>query len=1023
MKRMENWQNFRVLHKNRMIPRSYFFSYDNLEKAKSFQREISNKFMVLSGEWKFGFYEHPNLVPKGFYCSLVEGLDTVEVPSMWQLDGYGKMQYTDEGFPFPIDPPYVPTNNPTGAYQRTFTLDKSWKEKQIIIKLDGVESYFELYINGKEVGFSKGSRLTAEFNITSYIKIGQNLISIKVLQWADSTYVEDQDMWWLSGIFRELYLIGREKIHIDDFFIKTTFDREYIDAKLSCSLKLENLKEVEIEDYSVEYQLWDGDNLSYKGKINKISVDAVSREKFDFVIDVKSPKKWDAEIPNLYTLILILIDDKGNRLEYIPQRVGFRDIKVRDGLFYVNDKYLMLHGVNRHDNDHVKGRAVTVERMEKDIILMKQHNINAVRTAHYPNDPRFYELCDRYGLYVMAETDVETHGFTGMGDISYITDDIEWKDVFVDRIERQIEAQKNHPSIVIWSLGNESGYGVNIREMYKKSKELDDTRLVHYEEDRDTEVVDIVSTMYSRVQQMNYFGEAPLDKPRIICEYAHAMGNGPGGLSEYQNVFYKHSHIQGHFLWEWCDHGILAQDKNGEEYYKYGGDYEDYPNNYNFCMDGLIYPDQTPGPGLREYKQVISPIKIELKDIEKGIFFIKNRYWHRSLKGISIHYEIQVNGEVIYGDKLKFENLEAGADKEFTLDYPKSAKDRWESYINFNVVNEEKTPYSDSNHKIGIYQFKLPIEDKIKTKYIDETKKELKLEEKDHLLIVSGDDFEIEFSKLDGQLKRWKNHGQELIQSSPRLNFFKPVIDNHKQEYLGIWKPNHIDIMQEHFRNIKFEVREKEVVIEVESIIAPPVYKFGMKTKYKYIISKDGYITFKLSGDRYGNYDNIIPKIGMEIGISRELQNVSYHGRGPDENYGDSKNSNIIGRYFTDVDRMFENYPFPQDNGNRQDCNWLSMTNNIGNGIFIISEKTFNFSAWNYTKENIHSSQHTNELKKSSHITLNIDHKILGLGSNSWGSEVLDSYRTKFIDFNYSFTILPYLSKDLSDKTLSMYDF
>lgn len=329
----------------------------------------------------------------------------------------------------------------------------------------------------------------------------------------------------------------------------------------------------------------------------------------DFAIDVKAPQQWSAENPYLYHLVMTLKNDVGEIIEVIPQRVGFRDIKVRNGLFYINNRYVMLHGVNRHDNDHLKGRAVGMDRVEKDLLLMKQHNINSVRTAHYPNDPRFYEMCDIYGLFVMAETDVESHGFANVGNLSAITDDPEWEHIYVERIVRHVHAQKNHPSIVIWSLGNESGYGCNIRAMYHAAKAIDDTRLVHYEEDRDAEVVDIISTMYTRVPLMNEFGEYPHAKPRIICEYAHAMGNGPGGLSEYQNVFYQHDSIQGHYVWEWCDHGIQATDDSGAVWYKFGGDYGDYPNNYNFCLDGLIFSDQTPGPGLREYKQVIAPVK------------------------------------------------------------------------------------------------------------------------------------------------------------------------------------------------------------------------------------------------------------------------------------------------------------------------------------------------------------------------------------------------------------------------------
>ncbi|MGL5427020.1 MAG: glycoside hydrolase family 2 TIM barrel-domain containing protein, partial [Cetobacterium sp.] len=409
--------------------------------------------------------------------------------------------------------------------------------------------------------------------------------------------------------------------------------------------------------------------------------------------------------------------------------------KVRDGIFYINGKYVMLHGVNRHDNDHISGRAINIDRAEKDIILMKQHNINSVRTAHYPNDPRFYELCDIYGLFVMGETDVESHGFANVGNLSMITDDIEWKDVYVERIERHIAAQKNHPSIIMWSLGNESGYGVNIREMCKRAKELDDTRLLHYEEDRDGEVVDVISTMYSRVQMMNYFGENPIDKPRIICEYAHAMGNGPGGLSEYQNVFYKHDHIQGHYIWEWCDHGILELDENGNENYKYGGDYGDYPNNYNFCMDGLIFSDQTPGPGLKEYKQVICPVKIKQTVVEKE-FEIENKYWYMNLDDITIYYEIVADEDILEQGSIKRKDVKPS--QSFKIKIENNMDEKREVYINFRIKKDSKTLYSEENYELGIYQFKLQDLKEQNEKYISRNASKLIVKNEELDLIIEG---------------------------------------------------------------------------------------------------------------------------------------------------------------------------------------------------------------------------------------------------------------------------------------------
>ncbi|HIF9350363.1 TPA: beta-galactosidase subunit alpha [Photobacterium damselae] len=1016
---MNNWENFLHLHENRMAPRAYFFSYDSVQSAKSFQRELSNRFMLLSGQWTFNFFTNPLLVPEEFYSQKMTDWGHITVPNMWQMEGHGDLQYTDEGFPFPIDVPFVPTDNPTGAYQRTFTLGEQWNNKQTIIKFDGVETYFELYVNGQYVGFSKGSRLTAEFDISAYVQQGENLLSVRVMQWADSTYIEDQDMWWTAGIFRDVYLVGKDAVHVQDFTVRTDFADDYQSATLSCSVELENLTHAVATGYQLEYSLQDNGVEVAQGSCSIDDIDA--NRQVQFAIDMNNPQQWNAENPYLYQLFITLKNSQGQILEVIPQRVGFRDIKVRDGLFYINNQYVMLHGVNRHDNDHLKGRAVGMDRVEKDLILMKQHNINSVRTAHYPNDPRFYELCDIYGLFVMAETDVETHGFANVGDLSRITNDAAWEAVFVDRAERHVHAQKNHPSIIMWSLGNESGYGCNIRSMYAATKAIDDTRLVHYEEDRDAEVVDVISTMYSRAQLMNYFGEHPHEKPRIICEYAHAMGNGPGGLTEYQNVFYAHDHIQGHYVWEWCDHGILARDENGEEFYKYGGDYGDYPNNYNFCMDGLIFPDQTPGPGLKEYKQVIAPVKIRAVDGSNNRFTIENKLWFSNLNDYTITADVRAEGETLRTVQFKVEDLAANSAREITLALPEL--DERETFVNFTVRKDSRTLYSAANHDIAVYQFLLKENTATAPVFVNHNATELNVAESRLDYTITGHNFALTFSKVNGKLTSWLINGEELIQSEPRLNFFKPMIDNHKQEYEGLWQPAHLQIMQEHFRTLNVETLDGKVVINTTSIIAPPVFDFGMRCHYCYQINAEGQLNIELRGERYGDYPHVIPVIGLDLGINGDFDQVKYYGRGPEENYQDSQQANMIDVYQTNVADMFVNYPFPQNNGNRQHVRWAALTNRHGTGLLVKPQQDINFSAWFCTNENLHAAQHTIELEKSGYITLNLDHQVMGLGSNSWGSEVLDSYRVYMDTFCYGLTLMPLQAGDCSAQAMAAHNF
>ncbi|KUQ82060.1 MULTISPECIES: beta-galactosidase subunit alpha [Enterobacter cloacae complex] len=1012
---MNRWENIQLTHENRLPPRAYFFSYDTVAQARTFAREASSRFLSLSGQWNFRFFTHPLYVPESFTSEYITGWDDITVPAMWQMEGHGQLQYTDEGFPFPVDVPRVPSDNPTGAYQRHFTLSDGWQGKQTLIKFDGVETYFEVYVNGQYIGFSKGSRLTAEFDISHAVHSGQNLLCVRVMQWADSTYIEDQDMWWTAGIFRDVYLVGKNPAHVRDFTVRTTFDEAYQDATLFCQLELENLAP-QASAVTLEYALYDGEVVLHQGTTDSLTVTRCAETAFS--IKVKRPQQWSAESPYLYHLVMTLKDAHGQVLEVIPQRVGFRDIKVCDGVFYVNNRYLKLHGVNRHDNDHQKGRAVGMDRVERDLILMKQHNINSVRTAHYPNDPRFYELCDIYGLFVMAETDVESHGFANVGDLSRITDDPAWEPVYVERIVRHIHAQKNHPSIIIWSLGNESGYGCNIRAMARAAKALDDTRLLHYEEDRDAEVVDIISTMYTRVPLMNLFGEYPHAKPRIICEYAHAMGNGPGGLTEYQNVFDRHDCIQGHYVWEWCDHGIQAADAGGNTYYAYGGDFGDYPNNYNFCLDGLIYSDQTPGPGLREYKQVIAPVKLRWQN---GELHVENRFWFTTLDDYTLLVEVRAEGETLYSQPLHITGLGPNSARSMPLDLP--TPDEREAFLTVRISKNSRTRYSEAGHEIAVYQFPLKARTDQATPFINVNATPLLLEEDRLSCSVTGHNFRARFSKVTGKLCSWQVNGEENLTREPKINFFKPMIDNHKQEYEGLWQPNHLQIMQEHLRGFEVEQHDDAVIITTRTLIAPPVFDFGMRCTYRWRIAADGQINVELSGERYGDYPHIIPCIGFTLGINGEFDQVSYYGRGPGENYPDSQQASTIDLWHTTVDEMFENYPFPQNNGNRQQVRWATLANRRGSGLLVVPEQPVHFSAWHYTAEDIHAAQHCNELRRCDDITLNLDHQLLGLGSNSWGSEVLDTWRVWFRPFRYGFTLLPLEGGQTAAQTLARHRF
>ncbi|MGO4381455.1 beta-galactosidase subunit alpha [Pseudoduganella sp. RAF53_2] len=991
---MNKWENPQLLEENRLPPHAYFFAYEDAETARTFQRERSRRFLSLSGSWRFAYFGHPLEVPAQFYSEYMENWGEIAVPGMWQMQGHGQLQYTDDGMPFPVDPPYVPSSNPTGAYQCRWTLGPEWRGERVILRFDGVETYFEIYVNGSYAGMSKGSRLAAEFDITALLAEGQNLLSVRVLQWADSSYLEDQDMWWTAGIFRDVYLIGKGAIHLQDVCVQTRFDEACSDARLSCAIAVSAAA-----GWQVEWTLYDGNHAVQRGAGNTLAWETA----------VSAPRQWNAEDPYLYRLEISLYDEARLLLEVVPLRVGFREVKVRDGLMLVNGHYLKLHGVNRHDNDHLRGRAVAMARVEQDIVLMKQHNINSVRTAHYPNDPRFYELCDQYGLFVMAETDVETHGFVNVGNLSQVTDDPAWEAAFVDRIERHVHAQKNHPSIIIWSLGNESGYGCNIHAMAARCREIDPTRLIHYEEDRDAEVCDVVSTMYSRVQMMNAFGEYPMDKPRILCEYAHAMGNGPGGLSEYQAVMDRHPHLQGHYVWEWCDHAILRPEVPGRAFYAFGGDYGDYPNSGNFCCDGLIYPDQRPGPGLREYKQVIAPVKVRAVDAAAGRLEVENRYWFSSLDGISLLIETKADGEKLDMQCVKLPSVPPGGRLE--IDIPAAPQAGGQRYLNVRVLREEATAYSAAQHELAIYQFALPSPP-VRPPQAPAGAPAPVLVERRLDWRVEGSAFHMVFCKLTGKLKEWVAHGAPLLASAPQLTFYKPCIDNHKQENEALWLPQHLNILQEHLRSMEVVRNGAMVEVIVDCQIAPPVLGYGMRCRYHYCVDGGGRLQLTLSGVPYGGFKDMIPKIGMSLGLHRQLDQVEYFGRGPGENYPDSRACNIIDRYSSDAAGMFEHYPKPQDNGNRMDVTWATLRGSHGKGLRVDAPQGVHFSVWPYSAGQIAATRHDNALREDDYWTVNLDHKMSGLGSNSWGSEVLDSYRVYMAPFNYSLYLSPLHGED-----------
>lgn len=1016
---MKTWENHQIDGINRMPARAHFLTFQSKEKALLNNNRYTHAFKNLNGVWKFMFLDAPEYSPEGFFNSDfdVTKMDDITVPGNWQLQGYGKMHYSDLWYNFPINPPYVPTENPTGIYKRTFFVEESYRDKKIIIRFCGVDSAYHLWINGKEVGYSKVARNESEFDITDIIRVGEeNDVTVRVYQWSDGTYLEDQDMWWESGIFRDVELIGVPKDGINDYKVIADLDDEYKNGIFKVEAFLRTTKEV-----NVTFELVDaGENTVFTktvvAKEGKACIDEV-------IADVNH---WTAETPYLYKLFMTVEDD-GQIVEVIPQNVGFRNIRLNGETFLVNGVAIKFKGVNRHDYSPQNGRVVSREEIEKDIILMKQFNINAIRTSHYPNSYYLYDLCDEYGMYLIAETDLECHGFELTGDYKWITDDPSWELAYVSRMTRMIERDKNHPAIIFWSLGNESAFGCNFRKMTDVAHEMDPTRLVHYEGDFDVESADVYSTMYTWIENPKkpYLMKDIIEKskkPHVHCEYCHAMGNGPGNLKDYQDLVYAHDKLQGGFVWEWFDHGIESFTESGEKYYRYGGDFGDDPSNKDFCIDGLIMPDRTPSPGLYEYKKVIEPITTTAVDIQKGIINLLSRYDFANLDRFNLVYKVMEDDVILQTGFMAVPSIEARANKDITLPYDLSVikvKPGAHYYVNISYQLREDTSYASSGHELATAQFELPL---YKEGIMVRPEGILNVEKEHTTLHVKGANFSLDFNLVNGNLMNIVRDGMQVLSKGPRLTLWRAPISNDMEIIDKLKKVYFLHLEHEVVMNIDYHMEGNILKVEVDTINSTTNSAWHFKTKYVYTVCPSGDILIDVEGTPSGRVDlapDMLPRIGVSMHLDKSMEHVRYFGMGPGENYADSKEAAQMGLYANTVDGLFTNYVIPQENGNHMGCKWVSMTNDRGMGLLASTEGDFNFSASWYEDKDLDDAKHTCDLVKRDYIVFNVDYKQNALGTNSCGQWQLDKYRAKFEDFKLSFRLTPFNNKEVLDKHLA----
>lgn len=1051
------WEDPLITSINREPARATSYSYKNIADALEGDRKKS-RLKMLNGLWDFKYAVNLIEAPKDFYKKPVENWDKIEVPSNWELKGYDIPIYKSAVYAFrPINPPSVPKDtNGVGSYQRKFTVPKEWKNQIVTLHFGAVSSAFKIWLNGKFLGYGEDSFLPSEFNITPYLEEGENLLSVQVLRWSDGAYLEDQDHWRLSGIQREVYIMAEPKLHIDDFFYQTKLDKDYRDALFQLRPEVENLTGDTIQCYRLQVQLYDSENKPVFEKAIDTAVSEIINESYPRLDNVRfgffekkitNPKKWSAEVPNLYIMLLILKDPEGNITEVKSSKVGFRSIEFskKDSKLLINGRETYVYGINRHDHDPIRGKALTRKDIEEDVRTIKRFNFNLIRTSHYPNDPYFYELCDRYGIMVMDEADLETHGLGGK-----LSNDPEWNHAYMERMTRMVERDKNHPSIFFWSLGNESGRGPNHAAMAGWVHDFDITRPVHYEpaqgdprlegymdpldadypkehayrieNPKDEPYVDMVSRFYPGVFTPKLLVDQGTDtRPIIFVEYSHSMGNSTGNLKELWDQFRALPRIIGGCVWDFKDQGILKTDPaTGEKFYAYGGDFGDHPNDGNFNINGVVASDGRPKAAMYENKWVYQPATSKL--IDQHEIQIKNRAAVQSLSVYEPVLRLFRNGEMVKEKTLKSLDIRPGNDSIISIaSFLPNLKDEAEYFLNIQFRLKEDTPWADKGYSIATDQFLLKRKTNIS--FEPETGKGSAVSEDSDKAVVKGANFKIQFNKNNGALTSYQFNGVEQVLSPLLLNFTRPLTDNDRKG----WKPNKVlkawYKARPKLNNFAVDSLKDEVKITSTYTVIPD----SASVELTYHVYPEGIIKLDYALKASEDLPNI-PRIGMQMGVKKEYDLLNWYGKGPLENYIDRNHGFQIKRYSLKLKNFVEPYVMPQENGNRTEVRWMALTEpQKEKGLLVVSEqKPLNMSAWPYTQENLNEAKHTYDLKDPGFITLNIDLNQMGVGGNdSWShvGQPLEKYQIPAKNYRYSFYLVPFGGKDDLEEELEKFDY
>jgi len=1012
---VHDWEDPQIIGLNKEPAHCTLMPFSDKKAALKGDRDGSPFFRLLNGSWRFHWVNKPADRPVEFYRPDydVSGWDKIPVPGNWQMYGYGRPIYTNIRYPFPANPPHIPHDyNPVGSYRREFTIPANWKDRQVFLHFDGVDSAFYLWVNGEKVGYSQGSRTPAEFNITGYLQRGTNILAVEVYRFSDGSYLEDQDFWRLSGIFRDVYLFSTADFHIRDFWIRTELDKQYRNAVLKVLIRVRNYSQYQQPrgNHTVELDLFSSEGVPLSSrpiisfKVGDIDIGKELSFGASFY-SVTNPAKWSAEMPNLYRVLLTLKDEQGEIVEVVSCDVGFREVEIKNGQLTVNGKAIMVRGVNRHEHDPDTGHYVSVESMIRDIRLMKQFNINTVRTSHYVNDPKWYELCDKYGLYVIDEANIESHGM-GYKPKKTLGNKPEWKKAHLDRTISMVERNKNHPSVIIWSLGNEAGDGVNFKATSDWIHQHDSTRPVHYEQAKEKPHTDIVCPMYDSIGRIVKYAKSNPYRPLILCEYAHAMGNSVGNLQDYWDAIEAYPSLQGGCIWDWVDQGLRKRTPDGREFWAYGGDYGDKPNDGNFCCNGLVQPDRKPNPSLYEVKKVYQRIKVTPVDLIAGKVSVHNKYEFRNLDFVNVLWELTENGRMIRKGKLARLSLPAGKERDITIPFRKPHLKSGSQYhfkISFTLAEDEL--WADRGHVVAWDQFELPFNVPTAPKANIAVMGELKFEQTPRGIIVTGKDFVITVGKDSGVIESFVFRGRELIASALAPNFWRAPIDNDNgnkmPERLSVWRKAGPDRKVD---SVTAERLSKKVVrIDVQATL--PAGNSAYRNTYTVYGSGDVIVESSIKpGGKLPN----LPRFGMQMAMPGEYDQVRWYGRGPHENHWDRKTGAAVGVYSASVEEQIHVYVRPQENANKTDVRWLALTNKNGTGLLAVGMPLLSVSAWPFTMQDLEQAAHIHELPRRNTITVNLDYKQMGVGGdNSWGARTHREYTLPTKPYSYRFRLSP----------------